>query len=134
MTTVGRWFRAREVVSRWALVCLILAVLVAVVGLFFGMRFAQSQADASDARAECRSRIANYTEGLSIELKVTEAMGLLNKVGAHDLTISFDVAVVRAKAAAVRLEEARPYREDSVAICAENPDFDPKTDITPEGP
>lgn len=89
----------------------------------------QAQADANNVEAECRSRIVGYVEGLSIELSVAEVFGLLEATGAEDLPVSRQEAVERATAAAGRLETAKDYRERSVQVCANNPGFDPTSDI-----
>lgn len=83
----------------------------------------------NNAESECRSRINGYVEGLSIELSVAEAFGLLDATGSEDLPISRQEAVKRATDAASRLEVARSYRERAVEVCAENPHFNPQTDI-----
>lgn len=140
MTRVGRWALAPSRVPRIITWMFAAAALVACVGLVVAVLFAQSQADASDAKAECRARISNYVGALQGDLAVATASGLLRAIPPKDLPqdlarlpLTFPEAVAQTATSSSRLIELRQVREDAVEICTKNPDFDPATYDPKEG-
>jgi hypothetical protein len=136
LNALARPFTTRIRISGAAVILLCASALTGNFGQFIDRARADDQIkrleasqDADTDEAECRSRIVGYVEGLSIELNVTGSLALLARREGSDLPITFDEALERAAAAAVRLEAAKGYRESAVEVCAENPDFDPTYDI-----
>lgn len=87
--------------------------------------------EANNDQAECRSRIVGYVEGLSITQDIALGDGILDRLGPNDDTV-FDLAIQNYREAVGSLRLAKEYRERSVEVCAEDPDFDPATDIPQE--
>lgn len=125
MSRVGRFFRAPVLVSKASVLMLAASSFVAIIGLFLALVFAQQQAEASDAKAECRSRVVGYVAGVEQVRDSAGWRGLLAAVDTGDVP---DEDLEIAREASDRLDgDLATLREQLVDLCAADPDFDPVT-------
>lgn len=87
----------------------------------------KSAQDASKEQTECRGRISGYVEGLSITNATALGSGLLALYSEGQDSARFRQERDLYDKTTRLLREATPYREQSVSVCAKDPDFDPET-------
>lgn len=123
MTRVSRFLKAPVLVSTASVMLLAMSSLVAVSGLFLALLFAQAQAEASDQRAECRSRVVGYISAVEQTRDSAGWTGLLAAVDTGDIP---DEVVEAARLASDRLAgDLADLRENVTEVCDDNPGYNP---------
>lgn len=109
-------------------VALLLFAVSAVVGNFVQWQLnddLKSQANVNNDELECRERIEDYVDGLSIDLLTSLGSGILDRLGPSD-DEAYREAIDEFTDAAEALVVAADYGARSVEVCSDNPDFDPQ--------
>ena len=130
MRSIRERFHAQIIVPRGSIWLLAAGCFVAIVGLFLSTIFAQQQARESDERTECRSTIVGYIDALNLAQSSAGWRALIAAVDNDDIPKADADAVRKASR---RLDEVRDLRDRVVAICADNPHFDPSTYTSTNG-
>lgn len=130
LNALSKPFTAKVRISSAAVVLLCASAVLGNVGQYIDRARADEQVErlrevaaSNNQEAQCRSRVSQYTDALSLELAVAGWSGLLDRAGPNDDVI-FEAFRARAERASELLEKAIPIRDQAVQICADNPTYD----------